>query len=1378
MNFEKTAIESMTKSILLMAALVASAVPGYAAATAQAANAATQQRLVLKEYLGYGWPSAVLHRAIDPKRGQFFPGRLTLLVESTPTSGTGRAIPFQLRNTSLHSDGSLKHAEIWFRSDLPANAARSFLLLATSKSASTPAADLRIDQRDDAVEISNAKTAVRLPALGKGTPAAVEGALPGPLLGVLLNSGQWTATSKVLLPEKVNLVERETKIIERGPIVARANVAYRFSNGGKYSCDVELRQGEAFVRIDERYENAGRISLDLGTGLEPTKFATKKHYTGEMQLTSIDHDKTTKLPSLIGWDFYLADRTAVMGLLGGPRDDLLAWISTSADWMPKPYSQTLSLTAEPGSKLVAQGPLESGHRHWGLLVGKGNDFPDTGKDLYRWWTKNLMVSLDKVANWQLVWPGMEKIEFPHTFFSKTELPAIRERLKAEPVIKEYMEDLRERRANWSPIPDWTSEKVRTYAQMRTKYESRKAITKGISYVGAAALYFDDPVYYEQLKDPMAFDALKSPLRYADEFVKFYLDGIGPLDSPEPTGGAAAVMGSMNVSDAMLQRYIGAELLLGSGVLTPEEKRKFLSQLAFMTYVMHEEEWQPRVHMADGSVPEGYGQGTPNQKHCAFSARAINACMLANHPMKKQWMKFAMAEVRAHYPWTINESGALLESPFYSSRDTLRYAPFWSAMTRAGVAEIAPDYKKWMNRPKKAFQYLADMLTPKEPRMGNRRVYHPIGRSGPGVVDPTFMIGGDPWGLDDPYHASLMRWAWEQQGKPSPDVMGTTGGRDLSLTLIAFSHPAKPLQNNPLHSKRYEGMGAIFRSNPSTDYESNVLWRHDGFCWDLYAVNNGAVYFYGKGAPLLPRFGAYWSHSYGGPWMMDLPFGNRLEFASGNNNCFGSTTEFTSLGNLADIVGGVTDDKHWKRTVLFSKDLDKDDPEYLLVRDDVNRPDTPSFLNWWFMTRNVAPDGLNAPGVVPIKIHQDEWIKNLGHNWKDAPKLTGQLHHFPGMTGVDVDLFIASPTDPQIVTDAASAGNFPYNIGGPGMFETQQLVRISQPSEKGYLSLITPRWPGSEQPKYRTIADGDGVAITHSGGEDRLFLGERTISYKDETVDFEGRSGFVRSGKSTQRLMVQSGKISGGGISLSTANSASLIVADGKVQVFHTGEQKEVEVTLPEKMKTLPISYERVDSFSASGTPVERKSTVAFTLGEFEGGGTRQNYYSAGQSTAVYSAGYRFHLTETINVTHLGVLDWKNAAVAASGNGLDVAIYSANGGEALAKATVTKEDTTTSPAGIDGRNPTVTSIFRYHALAKPVTLSPGTYVIISETVKGEAVGNPGGAVVFSRNIMPGEGLGLTFLRQWMKTGASSSEYFPDPVQDTTPGYFGPNFIATR
>jgi hypothetical protein len=397
----------------------------------------------------------------------------------------------------------------------------------------------------------------------------------------------------------------------------------------------------------------------------------------------------------------------------------------------------------------------------------------------------------------------------------------------------------------------------------------------------------------------------------------------------------------------------------------------------------------------------------------------------------------------------------------------------------------------------------------------------------------------------------------------------------------------------LHSRRFAGMGAVLRSNPDSDYESNILWRHDGFCWDLYAVNNGAVYFYGKGAPLLPRFGAYWSEQYGGAWMMELPFGNRVEFDGANNGCFGSTTHFAALGYLADSVGGITDAGDWQRKVLFSKDLDRDDPVYLLVRDDVSRPNTASSLNWWFMTSNVAPNGLKKPGVVPIKISDAAWIANLGHNWKEAPHLTGQYHHFPGMTGVDVDLFIATPQAPVITTDAASTGQFPYCAGGSDLFETQELVRIAQPAGAGYLSLLVPRWPNSATPLYRTIADGSGVAISAPAGqprrEDRLFLGDKTVSYHDEVVDFNGRAGFVRHGTGDSlRLMVTAGTISADGVRLRAAASAALLLRGGRLQVFYSGDRSGVQVELPAALANSPRAYTAADWFEALPPAINAK----------------------------------------------------------------------------------------------------------------------------------------------------------------------------------------------
>lgn len=1115
----------------------------------------------IEEHLGYNWPIDNVHRHLEiSKRGSLFPNKFALVrIDNAQKT----EIASQITNLETYPDGSIQSADIVFRTDLPANGKRRFEVRPVEPEA--PPTSLKATKTADGYEISNSFTAVRLPQLS-----------------VRLPSGAWTGGAQITPPEGETL-QQSVEILEQGPLFVTMRMGHTTSGGGRYQCDVSLREGDPLVRVSETFEKAGNFRMDLSSDFKPTKFTSKKGIRGDTQIVDLDYDKDGPIINFTGWDFFEEKYTSVLGIFN--EQDMLGFMSTGpTGWEPDPFWRPLRFQVKDGRLFCGQtlhggngSGDKLGRRAWAMWPVKTSDLKNPGYDLYRFWNKNIVVPLDKVANWQLVWPDMEKQEFPHTFFGKAELPAIRARLQADPTIKEYMEALR-RNSTVAGIaafmPNSSAEHKEKFQEYRAKYESRGGVGKGITYIGAAALYFDERVFYEQLNDKTDLEWENTPEAYLDYYIKCYLDGVGIM-TPN------MAIYNMQTSDALLQRYVGMELLLGSDLLTPAEKKRFLSKLAFVTYVMHEAEWQPFLHLPDGTRAGGYSQGTPNQRHCAIAARGITACMLGNHPMKNQWMEFTMGEIRAHYPGTISESGALLESPFYTSRDTMRYGPFWSAMSRAGVASVAPDYKQWMERPKKAFAYLADMLTPPEPRMGGRRVYHPIGRSSSGVVDPTFMIGADPWGLDDPAHASMMRWAWEQQGKPSPDVMGTTGGRDLSLTLIAFSRTtgAKPPAGYPLKSKRYQGMGATLRSHAGSEYESNILWRHDRFAWDLYDVNNGAVYFYGKGAPLLPRFGAYWGGDVNGNNMMSLPFGNRLEFVAGNNACLGSTTEYESLGNLVDLVSGVSEDKHWQRRVLFSKDLDREDPLYLLVRDDVARPDTASAVNWWFMTKNVAPGGINQPGVVPFKLPIGEWMNNMGKNWKEAPKLSGQLHHFPGLTGVDVDLFIASPSDPQILTDAASTSRMPYNIAGFDMVETQQLIRISQPAGKGYLTLITPRWPGSAQPTYKTIADGGGVAIESKFGSDRLFLADEVLSYKDDTVQYTGTAGFARKGKDVLRLMVQAGSIEAGGITLTTTNTASLMYANGKISVWTSGHPKEVRVTLSGAVKSVPVAVESTQAKS-------------------------------------------------------------------------------------------------------------------------------------------------------------------------------------------------------
>lgn len=1133
----------------------------------------------LEEHLGRAWPADLVHRTIEAAEpGGMFPDRVEFSIEQQPAA-------VQLDHVETFPDGSIKRAEIWFRTDLPANRTRTAVLRASDKARpSSKLSEIKITRHDSTLELSNGLTSVRLP-LGKWSapesaksPAEISAALtkhlslddsgvavakdsmPGPLLGVKLPSGKWIAGARLKAAETFDidppgliqkvgpqspagqLVSFDSRIVAEGPHFVRVRIAYVFAQNGSYQIDVTLRRGEPLVRIDEKFENAGALVVPLGSGFRPTAAAYDCFKPQpEGRTLPIAYDKPAPIAHVVGWNIYFQKIAPALLFTGDAAEDLVALVSTNADWLPFPYNQALHVWSEPApiNGVLVKASLASGHRHWAIFTGKNSDMPAAptqGKSFYRWWAKRLMITLDKVSSWRLVWPGMDQIAFPHTFFDAKDLPAIRQSLQKEPAVQALLKDEGQWRLGDTRMTD----------------------------LAARYLVTGDPSLLPKIKDA------KEGLEYLDRFVRLYLDEAGPLSEDQ--------VGGMEVSDEMLKRCLGLEFLLGSDQLTPQEKHAILVKLAFMVNVIHDPFWMPPNHPFLPQTHEpypAYVQGTPNQKHCYISARGILESALTGHPDLPRWTAHTLEEYQRCLPGSVAESGVHAESPFYSSRDTMRFGPFWRALTRAGVKGPVVDH--WMKRLRNTFEYMGDMTTPPDPRMGGVRVYHPLGRSSPGVIDPTFIIGADPWAKDDPTLASRMRWLWEQQGKPSPYILDTTGGRNIGLTLLAAvaMFDAKPLEKPPLTSRRWDGFGAIFRSRVGSGDESNVTFRHDPFCWDLYETNNGGVYFYGKGAPLLPRFGAYWTQ----PNLMSIPFGNRIQFASGETkeewtNAIGSMTDYASLGEVADAASGLTEAKDWRRSVLFSKDLDRDDPVYLLVRDQVMRPNSATALHWWVMSKAVQPEGVNKMGVLPTKQNEANWLANLGKNWKDAPKLTGQLQHFEGQCGVDLDLFIAVPANPTIVTDAMGVGpNLAYCVN-KDLFEYQQLVRIEQPAMKDYLTLLTPRWPGAKPPQYRTIADGAGVAIERPGaGTDYLFLANQAVSFKDPSVDFTGQQGLARRGPGSQlRLMISGGKISADGVTLESASPAAVYVDGKSVRVI--GDSK-AKITLPDALKKLPLKMEAV-----------------------------------------------------------------------------------------------------------------------------------------------------------------------------------------------------------
>jgi len=161
------------------------------------------------------------------------------------------------------------------------------------------------------------------------------------------------------------------------------------------------------------------------------------------------------------------------------------------------------------------------------------------------------------------------------------------------------------------------------------------------------------------------------------------------------------------------------------------------------------------------------------------------------------------------------------------------------------------------------------------------------------------------------------------------------------------------------------------------------------------------------------------------------------------------------------------------------------------------------------------------------------------------------------------------------------------------------------------------------------------------------------------------------------------------------------------------------------------------------------------------------FFSGGTTSSVgsdHTIGWSFTLLNPITVTHLGIWDdFGNGTVQVH----DVGIWLATGTNPIVQATVTAGS---SVLGADGTN-----YWRWAALATPVTLLPGQYVIggyydsdlpRDRFLRGIA-GSPLTAV-FGPGVVFGQSLrtpGSTLLKP--------NVYDPDSDQ----GRFGPNFLYT-
>ncbi|MDP6522606.1 MAG: hypothetical protein QGI24_02550 [Kiritimatiellia bacterium] len=453
----------------------------------------------------------------------------------------------------------------------------------------------------------------------------------GPIAGLRLGSGNWTGDSRM---DGGQMVENySATVLQEGPVFVSVEVNAGFADGGSWSMRLWLAHGEPIIRIEERFDapGGGMIRLRLtGKSFQPSHVLYRGGMGGSLgKVATAELPETGRVHLLEPWlRWWMAerqgnwfslytpgpqesqdDRKPDMLMVGAFRAD--AW--KNPDWKGKASQLNPELQAvRRDGHVFLDLPLAGGQRHW--LLGT----PDKRASLEPLARKNRNVSplphdylikhgefpLERVKDYVLAWPGKHK-EFPRLFVRKAELPALKERLRKNPVPRKPQ--LRMSRYN---LGGWIGEYLCT----------------GDAELGGKML--------------------ETGLQWLQECVERFLD----QDVQATLGMAPHMQTQINTTLNLL------DVLLGTELISELDRTRALAKIAFLGYV---------VERSDYWSPERGFRANPNMTTTVATYQAIIGCMLPDHPLGRQWAQMGLKELKHELDTWSDADGGWLEAPHYA-----------------------------------------------------------------------------------------------------------------------------------------------------------------------------------------------------------------------------------------------------------------------------------------------------------------------------------------------------------------------------------------------------------------------------------------------------------------------------------------------------------------------------------------------------------------------------------------------------------------------------------------------------------------------------------------------------------------------------------------
>lgn len=975
---------------------------------------------------------------------------------------------FCSESPSLEIPSQFRNGCLSFFAECPERSERVYgIYLAEQNSSTHDDTGVRLNESNHSIVLDTGVASFKLPWGEASSDRA-------PILSVKGDDNHWRGSGRWVLPNDIELVNRQSKVKVEGAVYVVVEHRYTLSNGKELIYEFTAEKGEALLKVKEISSPIEGLSFQfslqefsLGRGfLHWTSENGAVHWT---TLTKENRELALLKESVAWWippegfgyavskdslkeQDYIGVVTLNRGewvdryfetICRGPGDE-----NRELDWpFPEMVGSTVSMirahTSEEGDVWFHFGAFD-GERQWGLLVSSFEKNDGHGKDISAIQHKNSSPRLQDYKDWSL--DEKDQIERPFVLTKRSKLTELRKK-ELNPKFKPF----RERLANWKTIgSDYDS------------FGSR----------GMDAMLSADPLKLWALKKEIAGTAhIRARMTLLG---RDYADMYSPV-------GARPITPWAEIYD----------LIVITGVFTEEEECITRSCLKLMGYMYMECDlmnWKYGSRNANfeadrvdvvGGIGLAFYKSKDSDKmiqHCVDLMRSSLEVYCT--PGSGKWYENPACYYLHASNCRLNLAFHLWQHGIYDVTKIPRLKDYLSWAIHICTSPYAHDNN-----------LLRDGCSNEDyEKVKKVRRVPPIGdhaKLGQWFSE-YFALMAKVYKKSDPDFSNKLNWLYQ--------AGGSHGGYFFSRHALFYTNLTEDdltsVQAPKLESRRLEGFGAVLRSNFNTENESYCIFKlgPGGY---RYHRTEGSILLIENGKPLIfdgGEAGETWRHT-------TLSFGEtHMPLAPGHVERFESNEfcDFTQGVNPVALQPGepvfLSDTCQHTLVPLAKKRYEESNPvnsrsllhvkgEYYILHDQLNLKENQ--LTHWHL-QAVADD------------HSGDFKKG---------------YIFKGRFGTDLQVIF--PNQKFKSEEVRQDPILEYNLDPATLFSMRHL-QLSASSPKQICAIIRPLHPGNK-PVQAEMIEQDGGCVLKVFGEnidDIHFLNRNSFEYQDEKLAFVGKYGSV------------------------------------------------------------------------------------------------------------------------------------------------------------------------------------------------------------------------------------------------------------------------------